>query len=110
MRDGEDNQLGDPRRERELEAQDRPQLLLGFADQSRMLNASLDHAPIARRGPTDRAGDSAPMINLIGWVGESMKHSRYLYLPGMWMCLAAAAVSLAAAYWFLSRRGALRWS
>jgi DNA invertase Pin-like site-specific DNA recombinase len=43
----------------------RPSDLLGFADQSRMLNASLDHAPIARRGPTDRAGDSAPMINLI---------------------------------------------
>lgn len=35
---------------------------------------------------------AAPMMNLIGWVGESMKHSRYLYLPGLWMIMAAAAV------------------
>ncbi len=35
---------------------------------------------------------AAPMVNLIGWVGESMKHSRYLYLPGLWMIMAAAAV------------------
>lgn len=35
---------------------------------------------------------AVPMMNLIGWVGESMKHSRYLYLPGLWMIMAAAAV------------------
>ncbi len=35
---------------------------------------------------------AVPMANLIGWVGESMKHSRYLYLPGLWMIMAGAAV------------------
>jgi hypothetical protein len=33
-----------------------------------------------------------PALNLVGWVGESMRHSRYLYLPGLWMIMAAAVV------------------
>lgn len=31
-----------------------------------------------------------PALNLVGWVGESMRHSRYLYLPGLWIVMAAA--------------------
>jgi 4-amino-4-deoxy-L-arabinose transferase-like glycosyltransferase len=31
-----------------------------------------------------------PTLNLVGWVGESMRHSRYLYLPGLWIVMAAA--------------------
>ena len=33
-----------------------------------------------------------PALNLTGWVGESMQHSRYLYLPGIWIIMAAAAI------------------
>jgi len=33
-----------------------------------------------------------PALNLTGWVGESMQHSRYLYLPGIWIIMAAAAL------------------
>jgi hypothetical protein len=33
-----------------------------------------------------------PALNLTGWVGESMQHSRYLYLPGLWIVIAAATV------------------
>ncbi len=31
-----------------------------------------------------------PTLNLVGWVDESMRHSRYLYLPGLWIVMAAA--------------------
>jgi hypothetical protein len=33
-----------------------------------------------------------PAINLTGWVGASMQQSRYLYLPGLWIVMAAAAL------------------
>lgn len=33
-----------------------------------------------------------PALNLTGWVGESMQHSRYLYLPGLWIVMAAATL------------------
>jgi len=32
-----------------------------------------------------------PAINLIGWVNPAMQHSRYLYLPGLFMLIAAAS-------------------
>src|SRR5260370_41347901 len=33
-----------------------------------------------------------PALNLTGWVGESMQHSRYLYLPGLWIVMAAGTL------------------
>jgi hypothetical protein len=33
-----------------------------------------------------------PALNLTGWVGESMQHSRYLYLPGLFTVMAAATL------------------
>ncbi len=39
-----------------------------------------------------------PVINLAGWVDETMRHSRYLYMPGLFM-IAAAAGSISRARW-----------
>lgn len=39
-----------------------------------------------------------PAINIVGWVDETMRHSRYLYLPGIFM-IAAAAGSISRARW-----------
>jgi hypothetical protein len=33
-----------------------------------------------------------PMANIVGWIGPPLQHSRYLYMPGIWMALFLAAV------------------
>ncbi len=39
-----------------------------------------------------------PALNLVGWIGPSMLHSRYLYFPSVWILLLLAAM-LARARW-----------
>jgi hypothetical protein len=33
-----------------------------------------------------------PTLNIINWIGEPMQQARYLYMPGIWLCLFVASV------------------